>query len=386
MIEIKNKKRCCACHACYNICPKKAITMQRDEKGFEYPVIDKEKCIQCNLCSRVCPISSQRKSEKQYSKSYAVINCDQKVRMESSSGGMFTALANYIIGQGGIVFGAQFDEEYNVIHTYTDKIEEISLYRGSKYVQSKIGDTYQKVKQFLEEDKYVLFTGTPCQIAGLRSFLQKEYSKLYLQDIICHGVPSPKVWRKYLSYREQKEENKIRNIKFRNKESGWKSYKIQISYSDKEYIKKSTEDIYMIAFLKDIILRDSCYSCKFKQKHRISDITLADFWGVQNILPEMDDDKGTSLVIIHSHKGKELFDQIKEKIQYQEVDLEIASNYNPSMIQPAFLNKNREKFFSELEKKDLEDLIKQYNVAPNGIEKIKRKIYRKIRLFLRNNE
>ena len=307
MIEIKDKTRCMGCHACYNRCPVQAIEMVEDEKGFKYPQVNKEKCINCGLCERVCPILNQRKV-KNTPKAYAVKNKNEEVREKSSSGGMFSLLAEKVLQDGGVVFGVAFDENWQLKHIYVENIEDLQIFRGSKYLQSIVGETYSKLKDFLIEGRKVMYTGTPCQIEGLKSYLGKEYENLFTQDIICHGVPSPKVHERYLKYLRDKYKTKnIKNIIHRTKINGWKNWCVNIKFDNSEYIKAHEQDPYMQAFLRNTSLRESCYNCQFKKKHRISYITLADFWGIENIAPEMDDNKGTSLVIINSEKGKQIF-------------------------------------------------------------------------------
>lgn len=380
MEVLEDKSTCCGCHACYNVCPKDAITMKEDEKGFKYPVIDKEKCIECGLCRKVCPVLNSEKIENKPI-AYAAYNKDEKVREESSSGGIFTLLAEEILNRNGIIFGASFDEQFNVCHTYIENKKELGKFRGSKYVQSSIGDTYKKAREFLENNRYVLFTGTPCQVEGLKSFLRKNYDKLYTQDIICHGVPSPKVWEKYKEYRKEIDKGNLQEISFRNKDNGWKEYNVNFEYDNNKYINNHNKDLYIKAFLQDIALRDSCYNCLFKKKNRISDITLADFWGIENVLPEMDDNKGTSLVIVNSNKGKELIEKIKNKIIYQEVNFEEAIKCNPSMTKSVGMNKNRDKFFDNIDNMKFDKLVKKYtshnNIIKRALGKIKRIIKRK---------
>lgn len=360
MIEIKEKRECCGCNACYNICPKNAIEMKVDEKGFRYPVIDKEKCIQCDLCSKVCPIISKKKIENNPI-AYACYCKDEKIRINSSSGGMFTLIASQIINEGGLVYGASFDEKFNIKHIKVDKIEDLQKLRGSKYVQSDIGNTYKEVKKYLDENRKVLFTGTPCQIEGLKCYLQKEYDNLYLQDFICHGVPSPKVWKIYKKYKKNNDKRNPIEIEFRNKDNGWKLFNLKIKYTDKSVYKKNqTKDLYMKTFLQNLSLRDSCYNCRFKKYNRLSDITLADFWGIDNIMPEMNDNKGTSLLIVNSEKGQIIFDKIKKDAKYKETNLKEAIKYNPSMIESVKNNPNREKFFNDLDNTDFEKLAKKY--------------------------
>ncbi len=368
MIEIKEKKDCCGCNACYNICPKNAIEMKEDEKGFRYPVIDKQKCIQCDLCSKVCPISINKKIENNPI-AYACYCKDEKIRINSSSGGMFTLIASQIISECGLVYGASFDEKFNIKHIKVDKIDDLQKLRGSKYVQSDIGNTFKEVKKYLDENRKVLFTGTPCQIEGLKCFLQKDYENLYLQDIICHGVPSPKVWNKYKEYRKNKDKEEPKKINFRNKKDGWSRYCLLFDYKSREYKNTPSKDLYLQMFLQDLSLRDSCYDCKFKKFNRLSDITLADFWGIDNILPEMNDNKGTSLLIINSTKGQKLFDKIKEETIFKEVNLKEAIKYNPSMIHSVKYNAKRDSFFEELDNTSFDKIAKKYLKKANFFKK-----------------
>lgn len=293
-------------------------------------------------------------------------------------------MAEYVIKNGGVVFGAAFDENWNVKHYYVEDIQDINIFRGSKYMQSIIGNTYKQAEEFLKDDRIVLFTGTPCQIEGLKAYLGKEYDKLYTQDIICHGVPSPKVHNIYLEYLKKKfKANKIENISHRDKVKGWKNFNTEIKFDTGKYTETHDKDLYMQAFLRDTILRDSCYDCKFKKKNRISDITLADFWGIQNILPEMDDDKGTSLMIINSKKGNNLFENIKNNVKYQEVDFENAIRYNQSMIKSVNMDRNRDKFFENLDKIEFDKLVKKYTYTPGIARRIIRKTKKLIKKLLK---
>lgn len=383
MIEIKDKTRCMGCHACYNRCPVQAIEMVEDEKGFKYPQVNKEKCINCGLCERVCPILNQRKVENT-PKAYAVKNKNEEVREKSSSGGMFSLLAEKVLQDGGVVFGVAFDENWQLKHIYVENIEDLQIFRGSKYLQSIVGETYSKLKDFLIEGRKVMYTGTPCQIEGLKSYLGKEYENLFTQDIICHGVPSPKVHERYLKYLRDKYKTKnIKNIIHRTKINGWKNWCVNIKFDNSEYIKAHEQDPYMQAFLRNTSLRESCYNCQFKKKHRISDITLADFWGIENVAPEMDDDRGTSLVIINSEKGKKIFEQIKDKINYKQVDFEEAIRYNPSMTTSVKPDPNREKFFDNLDKMPFDELVKKYTYTPSIFKRILWKVKRVVKKIIK---
>ncbi len=383
MIEIKEKSKCSGCQACYNICPKNAIEMIEDEKGFKYPNVSNEKCINCGLCNKVCPIINNKKITNN-PKAYACINKNEGIRMQSTSGGIFTLLATAIINKNGVVFGASFDEMFGVHHTYSETLEGIQKFRGSKYLQSDINDTYQEVKEFLKNDRYVLFTGTPCQIEGLINFLGREYEKLYLQDIICHGVPSPKVWKLYKECREKQFDAKLDKMSFRDKSAeGWNRYHVKMNFkNNKSYDMIHNTDIYMKAFLKHLSLRESCTDCKFKKKNRLSDITLADFWGIKNIKPDMNDEKGTSLVIVNSKKGQELLDEIKDYMKYEEVDFETAIKGNPSFTKVSEPNKKSNQFFKELKDINFEELIKRYAPEPTFIQKCSRKLKRIIKKII----
>ena len=280
--------------------------------------------------------------------------------MESSSGGIFSLIAEYVLKNNGSVYGACFNDKLEVEHKEIISIENLNLLRGSKYIQSNLKDLFKKIKLQLENGKMILFTGTPCQVEGLKQFLQKDYSNLFLQDLICHGVPTKKVWNKYLRNIE-KEYGKIKNISFRDKTNeGWNKYELLFEFENNKKFINHSKDLFMRIFLSDIALRDSCYSCKFKKKHRESDITLADFWGINNIIPEMNDEKGTSLVIVHTEKGKLLLEKIKERAKIKEVNFEEAISYNPSMINSPDISKMNNEFFEELEEKDLEKLVKKY--------------------------
>lgn len=373
MQKIIDKDNCTGCYACFNICPTKAIDMIEDEKGFKTYAIDKDKCINCGMCKKVCPVINNKEENKDI-EAFACMNKNENIRKESSSGGIFYLLAQYILEKKGVVFGASFDNNWDVEHTYIEKIEDIKKLMGSKYVQSTIGDSYEKVKEFLENDRYVLFTGTPCQIEGLNKFLGKEYDKLYTQDVICHGVPSPKVWRKYLQFRKMKDKKIPSNINFRNKEDGWQNFHIKFKYERNSYKMLANNDIYMQSFLRNTILRDSCYNCHFKKLYRLSDITLADFWGVKRVLPEMNDNKGTSLIIVNSKKGQTLIKEINEKIEMKGVDIKEAIKYNPSMIKSVDKDEKREDFFDNIDKIEFDELVKKHTTGPKMINKIKSKV------------
>lgn len=359
-LEINKKKDCMGCYGCFNICSQSCITMATDNEGFWYPKVNYDKCIKCGKCIDICPIINKKTVENN-PRAYACINKNEAVRLESSSGGLFTLIAEYIIDRGGVVFGAGFNESFKVEHSFVETKTELEKYRGSKYVQSKIGNTYKQAKDFLELGKVVLFTGTPCQISGLKSFLGQTYDNLICIDIICHGVPSSKVWQKYVSYREDIAGSTARRIAFRRKDEGWKRYSVSFLFQNNtEYRQTIDKDLYIKVFLKNICLRPSCYACEFKTLHRQSDITLADFWGIQNVLPEMDDNKGTSLIFVNSKTGQMVFEQIKDNILSKRVDINEAIKYNLLAIKSAEANLRRKKFFEELDIFTFDQLVKKY--------------------------
>lgn len=371
-IEIKEKKDCVGCYACENTCPENCISMTSDNEGFWYPKVDYDQCIKCGKCIEVCPIINKI-TVKNNPTSYACINKDEPIRLQSSSGGVFTLLAEQVIADGGVIFGAGFNKNFEVEHSYVEIKEDIEKFRGSKYVQSKIGKTYKQARVFLRSGRRVLFTGTPCQIGGLKSYLKQPYENLLCLDIICHGVPSPYIWKKYVVYQENRVGSPTRRIAFRQKNEGWKRFSVSFLFKNNtEYRQTLDKDLYMKAFLKNICLRPSCYACEFKTLHRQSDITLADFWGIQHILPEMDDDKGTSLIFVNSEAGQDMVEQIKNNILWQEVDINEAVKYNSAAIKSVESNPKREKFFEELDKNFFDEVVKKY-CSHSLLVRIKRK-------------
>lgn len=380
MINIINKKDCCGCSSCANICPKKCINMVSDSEGFLYPEVDKTKCVGCNLCVNSCPLVN-KKSLKRTPVSYGGWNKDEEVRKRSSSGGVFHLLCKFVINKKGVVFGAAFDEKFDVYHTYADNINDCEKFKGSKYVQSVLGNSYSKAKEFLDEGRTVLFTGTPCQIAGLYSFLKKNYKNLITQDIVCHSVPSPKVWTAYKELIGERKQ--ITDIQFRNKEKGWKNGTFEVLLdNDTIFSKPYSDTIYMKGFLNGLYSRPSCYDCKFANLNRMSDITLGDFWGVDTFYPELFDDKGTSIVLVNSKKGNKIFRIIKKGMKTKKVLLKKAIWYNPAVNGSLNMNPNRKLFFkdnSELNKKYLLYYKNEVNIIPgykfSFFDKIKFKIY-----------
>lgn len=376
MIE-KNKLKCNGCGACRAVCPSRAITMNADNEGFLYPQVDIGLCIQCGQCVKTCPTLTKNDNEESKAiTAYAAQTIDNTVLEQSSSGGLFTEIATCVLEQKGVVFGAAFDEHFHVRHMAVEQISELHKLRGSKYVQSEIGDCYTRAEAYLKDGRLVLFTGTPCQIGGLLHFLGKEYDNLITQDIICHGVPSPMVWRKYIEYREDKAASRTENAFFRHKKHGWKRFSMQFKFaSGTEYIQPLSEDLYMRSFLKNLTLRPSCYDCSFKAKYRQSDFTLADFWGVEHVCPKMYDNRGTSLIILHSPKARNVFKHIQNRIRYDVVNIEEALQYNSAMTTSVTPNSKRKSFINAIQKAGFEG-VKKYLKIPfsQQIKKVIRSI------------
>lgn len=375
--------KCCGCYACYNSCPKKCISMVAKDDGFVYPLIDKKRCISCGLCDKVCPILN-KPVEYLFNQAYGA-NSD-KDRNDSSSGGIYPVVARWIINNNGVVYGAAFDKGYqHVMHIRATCFDDLKKTYTSKYMQSHINNIFQLVKEDLESGIDVLFSGTPCQVAGLRSFLKKEYDKLLCVDFICHGVPSEKIWKLYTDKLKHEYNHKIDAVNFRYKENGWNP-SLLLLLGENRIIENQDQNIYYKAFLNDLCLRKSCYNCNFKSVNGFSDITLADFWGVEDICPELDDGKGTSLVIVNSEKGQRIFDIIKDDLKYERVDLAKSISRNPARIRSADKNYRRKKYFKIINSENFENLTYKYTRKTLDVQlyKLVLKIFRKIkRTFLK---
>jgi len=361
MIDITDKTKCCGCGSCKNVCPEQCIRMLADEKGFLYPQVEKNNCINCGLCNKICPVMNNKGNEEEKT-AYASYNVDDSVRKVSSSGGIFGLLAENVIKKGGVVFGAAFSSDYkSVYHTGVDNLKDLPKLFGSKYLQSDTGNSFKEAESLLKENKYVLFVGTPCQIAGLKSYLRKDYQRLITADVICHGVPSPQIWSDYSSAQERLSGSKLNGVSFRDKRSGWShSVILLLRFNDgKESYRPSNKDYYIKGFLSNLYLRDSCYDCRFKGKKVSSDITLGDFWGIEKILPEFSDDKGASAVIINTVKGEEIFDEIKAGTVSQKVSYNDVSVGNYALLKSCVKPVKSDKFWSVYKTKGLQSALKK---------------------------
>lgn len=375
MIEIHKKSDCCGCEACANVCPKSCIVMEADEQGFYYPIVYKRNCIQCGKCEKVCPIINVPSRDEKNNLVYASTSTDLKSKLQSSSGGIFYLLANDIIKRGGCVFGTRFDDTYRCAEVgFAEKIDELKPYLGSKYIQSRIWTSYQVVKDKLKAGKEVLFCGTPCQIAGLHNYLQCEYPNLYTVDFVCHGVPSEKIWHRYLDQFQDQKETAITMAAHRTKSHGWKSNYLEVVFDNGIIISEEFRiSSFGRAFNSRIIFRPSCEHCKFKGMDRISDLTLGDFWGIGEYLPEMDDDKGVSLVIVHTDKGIELFNGISTQAISHKVNEEIATRRNPYLKYSLIPHRNKRKFFAHLDEMEFDALVSKYAIKEFVLKEFIRK-------------
>lgn len=358
---LSEKTRCSGCTACMCSCPSNAISMAADTEGFLYPTIDAAKCSDCGLCLSLC--NSLGKQHLHTTKAYAAVSKNETIRLGSSSGGIFSILAENTLRRGGVVWGAAFDTNFEVCHITIENLEDMKRLMGSKYVQSYLSDSFLQVRRSLDSGREVLFSGTPCQIAGLKGYLHREYSNLTTVDLICHGVPSPNVWKQYINAMERNAGATVRRISFRAKNSSWKRFAISFSFAnDTSYLSYHGDDLYMKGFLKNLCLRPSCYACRFKDNNRVSDITLADFWGIERVAPEMDDDKGTSLVIINSDKGNAVFSNIKYSITSKEIEADIIPQYNSASCRSVKPHPQREGFFADMQAAnvDIMYLLRKY--------------------------
>lgn len=377
-ITFVDKIQCCGCSGCVQACPQKCISMSIDSEGFWYPQVNKEKCIQCNSCDKVCPVLNSDNLEKGNFVAYAAQNINEEERLSSSSGGIFELLSRFVLSKGGVVFGAAFDDEWMLRHISIEKLEDLECLKGSKYLQSKIENTYIEARTFLKEGKQVLFSGTGCQIAGLRKFLHYDYDNLLTVDILCHGVPSPMIWQEYLKELENKHRKKVKQVYFRNKAEGWKKCQVRVVFDDgSQFISKFYDNPYMRLFLSNISLRPSCYDCKFKSVERVSDFTIGDAWGVNNLLPEMDDDKGTSIVLVHSQKGRMILGEIEGDLLACEVEIDDLLPPSADSRRSVAVHPNRKVFFKTVNKIGVEKSLR-YLKKPLSI-RIFNLILRKLR-------
>ena len=378
MEKIVEKKDCTGCTACVGICPKNAIKMVENDEGFKYPEIDKSKCVNCGLCKKTCPILNL-KNNNSFNKCYVGYIKDTIEKMRTSSGGLFSAIANYFLEADGIVIGAAYDEKFTLNHIAISKKEDLIKLNGSKYVQSNLNDIFTFIKNNIRAKK-ILFVGTPCQVAGLRVFLKSDYENLTCIDLVCHGVPSIKLLKKYIQELEIKQKSKMLTCDFRDKKTGWSNYSCTYTFENSKVSNFHCDDDYVNIYLSNVALRESCYNCKFKIGNKYSDITLGDFWGVKNYYPEFFNDKGVSAIILNTEKGIEVFDKIKDKIIFKECDLTEIINGNSSLKDSPRRPSHRDKFYEKLNHKSIRRLSSIYNIKTPIYLKVIKKIKKYLRL------
>ena len=356
-----NSELCTGCSACVSACSSQAISMLPDTEGFLRPVIDTEKCVMCLACENSCPVLNIDASEISHDV-YACWNKDAEVRKQSSSGGAFSALAEAVINEGGVVFGAAYDEQLRVSYKSIEKSEDIPLLRSSKYVQSDIGNAYKEVKHHLEQGRQVLFVGTPCYVNGLHAFLTKDYDRLVCCDFVCHGVPSPLLWSKYLEWLTQKIGFRPVGFNFRDKRKGWyDASRVALKSKEKTYVVKGKKDAYFIGFNKNVCLRESCYHCQ-ALLHRKSDITIGDFWGIglRIPFPKTEVPKGISLLDIHTLKGEDLVCKAVTSLEKVKRTYDEALMRNIPMVKSSSRPASRDSFYTDLNYVSFDCIIDKY--------------------------
>ncbi|WP_290762987.1 Coenzyme F420 hydrogenase/dehydrogenase, beta subunit C-terminal domain [Fibrobacter sp. UBA4297] len=373
-------QNCSSCAACVNACARNAITMQLDAEGFYRPVIDAEKCVKCGMCERVCPWNKPVENPNAADvspKTVAAYAKNESVRLQSSSGGIFTVLAERILDDGGVVVGVAQLGKAHFGHIVVVNKAELSRLRGSKYVQADVGLVYQKIRSLLKAGRKVLFSGTPCQVAGLYAVLGNAATSadLFTVDVVCHGSPSVKVFEKYVAEIEKDKSALVNSTRFRDKRNGWRLFSMTsslntISGDCFQFSKTLREDKFMRVFLQNICLNTSCADCHYGKLPRIADITLGDYWNIAQVHPEMDDNKGTSVVLLNTAHSRGLFDSITDKVVQCESSVDAAIAGNPCIVRSSKQHPKRVEFFSNLDKYALDLLVKMYCPYPTIVKKL----------------
>ena len=378
MISISDKVNCCGCNACGDVCAHHAIAFKTDNEGFWYPQVSKDLCVECGLCDMVCPMLREAEHIVRYDEPrvFAAYNKDEGVRIDSTSGGIHSVLANKMYERHSYVGGAVYNEDHSCSQIIDDNPARLPEIRSSKYLQSNASGVYRQIREKLRHGDNVFFCACPCQIKALYNFLgNKEYDNLVTCDFICRGVNSPKVFLKYMEMLERQFQSKAVKIKFKAKQWGWHNFSMRVNFANgKEYCKDRYHDLFFIGYLQEgNFTRPSCYSCPFKGFPQKADITLADFWGIENLDMTMDQDKGTSMVMVNSDKGMSLFESIKDSIVWKEFTMRDARIGNPAMEQslsPA--SSNRDAFFDALDKQPFEEVAKRFfPPVPTKINQVK---------------
>lgn len=374
-IVIQKKEDCTGCGACEYVCPKQAIKLNSDKEGFLEPIVDIDKCVDCGLCIANCHIRNNHDCKPSNYEQYAIKHKDDNIRARSRSGGVFTAISDYILEHKGVVFGAVLNKEYfKVEHICAHTAEERDRMCGSKYVQSDMRSVYAQIKKQLDSGKQVLFSGTPCQVSAIAKVFKKEkYPNLILCDFICHGVPSEKLFFQYIRWCSQKYKGKVTDFLFRNKQKfDWESHIEDITIGNKHIYSKRYAEL----FAKNVCLRESCYSCKYTTVNRVADFTIADYWGLDQILPEFNDSKGVSLLIVRTETAKQIFNCIKNNLNYQNTTEHEPIHYN--LKRPTARPKERAEFYKELSLRGFKYVSSKYG-EKSILRKIRNRIFYNIR-------
>ena len=370
MIDKVSVQECAICGACINACPVDAISLDKVHLDFRYPQINEDICIHCSQCEKACPILGNKgKPGEGYPVAFAAKSENDPMRMRSSSGGVFYELADQMLRDGGYVCGAVFDDEFHVKHILSDAKEDILRMMGSKYAQSDVGYCYREVKDMLEKGCKVLFSGCPCQVAGLRTFLGKEYPNLVLVELICHGIPSDHMLQTYIGMQERKYGARLTRMEFRNKKKGWHNSSVRMEFGHhRTYSKPIAADAYMNGFLGSVTLKPTCYQCHFRNFTAGSDIILGDFWGAEVELPE-DDNKGISAILVNSGKGMDIIDRCN--LALTPANVETVIRYNKNLLCSAAPSPQRSSFYASADTNGLEEAIRRY-LEESTIQKLKR--------------
>ena len=374
MKEVIEHDKCTGCGACYSICANKAITMQFDDEGFEYPIINQEVCTDCGLCQATCPVIHYDYAKRRYYSNaqigYAARNKNYNQRLISSSGSIFPVLADYIIEKGGVVVGVAYDEDYNARHLVIDKKDDLLLLQGSKYLQCMADNTtFKQIRKELNSGRLVLYSAMACQIEGLKSFLRKDYDNLYSIDLICMGIPSPKVWQIYLGTFFKGES--IKHVNFKEKSIGWDSFCFYVKTDKRCFKERGMRNLYLQSMFRSWNMRKSCFICPFKKAERISDFTLADCWGASKLVPQINDNKGLSSVVVHSQRGQELWEKVEDRMDIVIIPIDDITKGNTNLISNKLQAGNRAKFYHLLQTNPKKAFVKLCSVkAPSLIRRI----------------
>ena len=360
-IEIKDPENCCGCWGCENACPTKSITMLEDEEGFRYPKVNEDTCIECGLCIKTCPIihaEADKLNETQHA--FLLQHRNQDVLAQSASGGAFTAIATYVIRQGGVVFGAAYSKDFVVKHQYVEREEDLKIFRNSKYVQSEMGDAFTEAKKFLREGRMVCFSGVPCQLEGLLRYLRRSYDNLVTVDVLCHSITSPKVFRIYVQSLRNKFGDGITSIMFRDKKPyGYKYSQMSAYIGDKQVYKEGVDtNVYLRSFFSDVNVRPSCYDCKFKKQHHLTDFSIWDCFDVYKFSETFDNDKGVTRLLVNSGKGMRIIDSLRNEALIMEIPVDTAVSGVNEMFHSVKTNPKRKAFFADLQASTMGGVIR----------------------------